>query len=72
MVTSNDRWTCPDCDRTYLLGAAQGPAADRLAALQKAHAAEHLRTSRPQVPAQPEPRSDGGGAHRWSPWSLLG
>ena len=41
MVITDDRWTCPDCDRTFAVEESFGQARTRLAAVRATHAVEH-------------------------------
>jgi hypothetical protein len=41
MVITDDRWTCPDCDRTFAVEDSFERARNRLAAVRATHAAEH-------------------------------
>lgn len=41
MVTTDDRWTCPECGRTFVLGEPGPEPNTGLAALQAGHAKEH-------------------------------
>jgi transposase-like protein len=54
MVTSDDRWTCPECGRTFVLDD-DGSAAMGLSALQMSHAHEHDRNQVAQVPSTSHP-----------------
>jgi transposase-like protein len=41
MEISDDRWTCPYCERTFTVEGSFGSARARLAAVQATHAREH-------------------------------
>jgi|1186.fasta_scaffold419172_1 hypothetical protein len=41
MVITDDRWTCPDCDRTFAVEDSFERARNRLAAVRATHAVEH-------------------------------
>jgi len=64
MVTSDDRWTCPVCDRTFVLDASRPDASAGLAALQGSHAEEHApeRALQLAAPAQPSEKTRHRGA----------
>ena len=59
MGIANDRWTCPDCDRTFVL---DSPDLDRsrLSALQGEHAAVHAVEERTSTPADRSGSTDSG------------
>jgi transposase-like protein len=42
MDISDDRWTCPKCDRTFIIRDSSRKTESRLALFQAAHAVEHL------------------------------
>ncbi len=41
MGISEDRWTCPDCNWTYVLSESRADARARLSAVREGHAQEH-------------------------------
>ena len=55
MVTSEDRWTCPTCDRTLLLEGYQPGGSLGLATLQTSHAKEHSPEGRVDQKLNSEP-----------------
>jgi hypothetical protein len=61
MVISDDRWTCPDCGRTFSVEDAFGRAGRRLAALRAMHAAEHLGSAGGPRGSADRPRKAGSG-----------
>jgi len=42
MGISDDRWTCPECDRTFIVEDSYARARGRLAAVRAVHAVEHV------------------------------
>jgi len=60
MLTSDDRWTCPVCDRTFVLGDGQPDDALGLGALQSRHAQDHAG----ERGRQPSSRSRSGDMER--------
>jgi len=41
MVITDDRWTCPDCNRTFAVEASFRRTGNQLAAVRAMHAVEH-------------------------------